>query len=185
MAVNFVPTELLLSTNHWLSATELIEPLVSTTIKAALQGDGLLTFALKRAYGEPATVECRRQTDWTDGQPGVGLRRDVLIKAGETPCVAAATLMPPKVIERHSWLTTMGNNPLGEMLEKYVAYQREAFEFKQLEASLIFPASTSTTSRLWARRYRFSLEEGSLLVTEIFFPGVLDRLGTMQDSGLD
>lgn len=177
MTFHFVPTEFLLTKNHWLSAAELTEQRVSSVGKAALESNSLLMSALQKAYGEPATVECRRQTDWIDAQGSVGLRRDVIIKVGTTPCVVAATLMPANVIHQHLWLTTMGNNPLGEMLEKHASYQRGAFVFTQLDATLIFVAVPSTPTLLWARQYKFLLTGGELLLTEIFLPGVLDRLG--------
>lgn len=177
MILHFVPTEFLLSQHHWLSAEELTEQIVSSSIKAALESGGLLTTALQKAYRQPAFVECRRQVQWTDAETVLGLRRDVLINVGETPRVAAATLMPQNVLNLHPWLATMGNNPLGEMLETHARYQRGAFAFTQLDAKLIFHPAPCTATLLWARRYRFSLEGGDLLVTEIFLPGVLDRLG--------
>ncbi|MBS1790144.1 MAG: chorismate lyase [Acidobacteria bacterium] len=177
MDVQFVPTEFLLSTDHWISAEELTGQQVSPVVKTALQYEQLLTLALQEAYGLPSSVELRGNTDWVDKDGNSGLRRDVLIKAGDTVRLVAATLMPHAVLARYPWLATMGNNPLGEMLEKHDAHQRGEFEYRQLRAELIFPSPAETTPLLWARRYRFFLADSHLLVTEIFFPGVLERLG--------
>jgi len=177
MDIGFVPLEFLLSTEGWLTAEVLAERFVAPLIGLSLQADGLLTTALQLAYDLPASVECRRQSGWLDGQGQRGLRRDVLIYAGEIPCVAAATLMPQPVLAQHPWLGSLENNPLGEMLEKHAVHQRGPFAFAQLEAELLFPSPTHARASLWARRYRFFLAESSLLVTEIFFPGVLERLG--------
>ena len=177
MDVLFVPTEFLLSTNGWFSAEAFAEQQVSPLIAAALQCEGLLTLALQEAYGLPSSVELRGNSNWEDEHGNTGLRRDVLIKAGGTVRLVAATLMPHAVLARYPWLATMGNNPLGEMLEKHDAHQRGEFEYRQLRAELIFPFPAEPVALLWARRYQFFLAEGHLLVTEIFFPDVLGQLG--------
>jgi len=177
MNLQLVPTEILLSTDHWISVEELAEQPISPEIGAALQNDGLLTTALQNAYGLPSSVDCRNQSNWVDEESNTGLRRDVLIKTGETVRVTAATLMPHQIISHYPWLTTMGNNPLGEMLEKHDQYRRGDFEYRQLDAELIFPSPPSSALLLWARRYRFFLANSFLLVTEVFLPGVLECLG--------
>ncbi|MBP6821012.1 MAG: chorismate lyase [Acidobacteria bacterium] len=178
MDLKFIPTEFLLSTDHWFSAETIAETQALPLIAARLQGDGLLTLALQKAYDLPSSVELRRQADWVDEQGGIGLRRDVLIKSGEIVRVVAATLMPKSIITRHPWIATMGNNPLGEMMGKNARYQRGTFEFSQLKAEMVFPAPSDPALLLWARRYRFYLAEDFLTVTEIFLPGVLEHLGT-------
>jgi len=180
MDLKFVPTDFLVSTDHWLSGEALTEDLVPPAIRKALQCDGLLTSALQKAYGLPSSVECRRQIAWVDAQANIGLRRDVLIKTGETIRVVAATLIPQDILARYPWLAMMGNNPLGEMLEKNGSYQRGAFEFTQIKAEFIFPSLSYSGLSLWARRYRFFLADDHLLVTEIFFPDVLERLGAIR-----
>jgi chorismate-pyruvate lyase len=179
MDLLFVSTEFLLSNDGWFSAEAFAERHVPPLIRPGLQTDGLLTSALQRAYGLPSSVEFRRHFDWVEGQAGTGLRRDVLIKTGETVRVVAATLMPHQILAHHPWLATMGNNPLGEMLEKHARYRRGDFEFTQLNAKLISPSPADSASSLWARRYRFFLADHHLLVTEIFLPGALERLGTI------
>jgi chorismate-pyruvate lyase len=180
MDLLFVPTDFLQATATWFSAQELTERQISPVIESALRAEGLLTDALQNAYAAPASVECRRQTAWQDALNQTGLRRDVLIKTGELVRVVAATLMPHDVLARYPWLGTLGSNPLGAMLEKHARYQRGAFEFTQLDAQLLLPAPVVGTNLLWARRYRFFLAESSLLVTEIFLAGVLERLGAFQ-----
>lgn len=177
MDLQFVPIEFLLSADHWFSAEELTEQTISPAMATALQADGLLTLALQKAYGLTSSVEFRRNAAWADEQSEVGLRRDVLIKTGETVRVAAATLMPQQILARYPWLSTMGDNPLGEMLEKNADYRRGDFEYTQLKAELIFPSPPDSGLLLWARRYRFFLANSFLLVTEIFLPGVLECLG--------
>jgi chorismate-pyruvate lyase len=176
MSQNFALTSLLLSKNRWLSTEDLTADVVSRPIKAALQYKGLLTLALGKVYGTPVSVECLRLSEWNDGRGVLGLRRDVLLKADNIPCVRASTLMPSQVINTYPWLAGLGNRPLGEMLEKRARYQRGAFEFTQVDVNLILRSTARASQYTWARRYKFFLECGDLVVTEIFFPGVLEQL---------
>jgi chorismate-pyruvate lyase len=178
MSPNFVPTELLLSKSLWLSSEDLTEPVIGPHIKAALQFNGLLTSALGEVYGEPVSVNCLRQSEWADGQGIAGLRRDVLLKAGDVSVVAASTLMPSSVLDVHPWLANLGDKPLGEALKNHGHFWREPFEFMRIDADLIFQPAPAEAPFVWARRFRFKLDIDALLVTEIFFPGVLDRLGS-------
>jgi chorismate-pyruvate lyase len=176
MSPKFFPTDLLLSKSHWISSEDLAEYLISPSIKKGLQFDGLLTSALEEVYGEPVSVRCLRQSEWADAQGILGLRRDVLLKAGDVSCVAASTLMPSSVLEVHPWLARLGDNPLGEALKDRGHYRRGPFEFIRIAADLIFQPAASTTRFVWARRFRFKFESGALLVMEAFLPGVLDRM---------
>ncbi|HEX5081491.1 MAG TPA: chorismate lyase [Blastocatellia bacterium] len=182
MSPNFIPTELLLSDSLWMSSEDLTEHLIEPSVKAVLQFNGLLTSALGEAYAMPVSVTCLRQLEWAEwaewaGEQGtLGLRRDVLLKAGDVPVVAASTLMPSSVLAVYPWLANLGDKPLGEALKSHGHFWREPFEFMRIDAGLIFQPPPPATTYLWARRFRFTFDSGALLVTEIFFPGVLDRL---------
>jgi chorismate-pyruvate lyase len=176
MSLDFVPLELLLSTSDWLTSEDLTNNIILPSIKTALEISGLLTAALKAAYGKPVVVECIRQSEWA-GAPGIlGLRRDVLLKVDHAPVVPASTLMPAPVIDAHPWLAGLGTNALGETLENRVPHRRGPFEFTRVNAGAIFHPMVEMDGHTWARRYRFELESGDLLVMETFFPGVLERL---------
>jgi chorismate-pyruvate lyase len=176
MYLKFVPTELLLSKSRWMSSEDLMEHIINPSIKVALQSNGLLTAALGEVYGKPVSVTCLRQSEWADASAVLGLRRDVLLKADDVPCVAASTLMPSNVLDGRPWLANLGDKPLGEALKNHGYFWRGPFEFTRFDADLIFQPAPPSTPFVWARRFRFTFENGALLVTEIFFPGVLDRL---------
>ena len=176
MHTNFIPTELLLSKTHWMSSEELTEHMISPSIKAALEFNGLLTAALGEAYAKPVSVTCLRQSEWAGARGILGLRRDVLLKAGDVSVVAASTLMPAGVLDAYPWLAHLGDKPLGEALKNQGHFWRGPFEFMRIDADLLFQPAPRATTYLWARRFRFTFDSGALLVTEIFFPGVLDRL---------
>jgi chorismate-pyruvate lyase len=176
MSPKFVPTELLLSKNSWLTSEDLTEQIISPSVKAALQFNGLLTSALEEVYGKPVSLTCLRQSEWSDAQGSLGLRRDILLKADDALCVAASTLMPSGVLNVHPWLARLGDKPLGETLKNRGHYRRGSFEFMRIDSELIFQPAPLAPQFLWARRSRLMLESGDLLLMEIFFPGVLDRL---------
>jgi chorismate-pyruvate lyase len=181
MPQNFAPTSLMLSKNCWLSSEDLTEDLVSPAIKASLQYKGLLTLALGKVYGRHVSVECLSLSEWADDRSILGLRRDVLLRADDIPCVRASTLIPSQVINTYPWLAGLGSRPLGEMLEKRVRHQRGTFEYTQVDVNLVLRPTARASQYSWARRYKFFLECGDLLVMEIFFPGVLDRLGRVSE----
>src|SRR5262249_50872710 len=137
MSPKFVPTELLLSKNHWISSEELTENIINPSIKEALQSDGLLTSALEEVYGKPVSVTCLRQSEWADAPGVLGLRRDVLLKAGDVPVVAASTLIPSSVLDSHPWLAELGDKPLGAALKNRGHFWRGPFEFMRMDAGLI------------------------------------------------
>lgn len=176
MAHHFVSAEWLLSNDHWIKLEDICFP---SPLRALLCGEGLLTIALSKLYQKPVTVECLRQSEWIDDQGAVGLRRDVVLKADEIPCVAASTLMPAGVLQKNPWLASMGDNPLGSVLASHGDPHRGPYEFKPLDAGLIHQPETNPSRQTWARRYRYLLEEGDLLVTEIFSPEVFDRLSSV------
>lgn len=160
-----------------MSSEDLTEHIINPAIKAALQFNGLLTVALGEAYGKSVSVTCLRQSEWADARGILGLRRDVILKAGDVSVVAASTLMPPSVLDAYPWLANLGDKPLGEALKNHGHFWREPFEYTRIAADLIFqPAPPTAAQFLWSRRFRFTFESGDLLVTEIFFPGVLERM---------
>lgn len=159
-----------------MSSENLSEDIIEPSIKTTLQFNGLLTSALREAYGKPVSVNLLRQSEWAGAQGVLGLRRDVLLKAGDLSVVAAATLMPSSVLDERPWLADLGDKPLGEALKNHGHFWRGPFEFMRIEADLIFQPAALETPFLWCRRFRFRLESDALLVMEIFFPGVLDRL---------
>lgn len=182
MSQEFAPTELLTSKQGWLTVEDLTEQRISPFNKEVLLYQGVLTTALKNAYSQPVHVERLRQQNWSDAEGAAGLRRDIFLKIGAQPYVAASTFMPAKVIQAYPWLATLGNTPLGEALEERTRYQRSPFEFLQVAVNLVFPTAPETSELAWARRSRFIFTSGDLLVMEAFFPGVLDRLQAVVSS---
>jgi hypothetical protein len=107
-----------------MSSESLAEQVIASSIKEALQFNGLLTSALEEAYHRPVSVTCLRQSEWTGLRGVLGLRRDVLLKAGDVSVVAASTLMPSSVLDGRPWLAKLGDKPLGEALKNHCCREK-------------------------------------------------------------
>lgn len=126
---------------------------------------------------EPLPADARGLLDGTT----VRARR-VRMFCGDALCVCATTLIPLPTLAGTDWLEGLGDRPLGDALLAREGIRRSAFEFARVSPShpLFLPALQDSDIRpaaIWARRSRFSLAAGPLLVYEMFLPG-LTRCGT-------
>lgn len=108
--------------------------------------------------------------------PSVRVRR-VRMFCGATLCVCATTLIPLDTLAGTDWLEGLGDRPLGDALLERDGIHRSPFEFARISPGhpLFMPALEDTDIRpaaTWARRSRFTLAAGPLLIYEIFLPGL-------------
>lgn len=153
-----------------------------------LQDAGSLTSRLRAACGdgfrlellgealEPLPADARELLD--DGEARA---RRVRMYCDDNLCVCATTLIPGVTLAGNPWLAALGDRPLGDALLERGGIQRSPFEFARAPTShpLFTPALEGTDIRpawVWARRSRFRLVAGPLLIYEIFLPG-LTRCG--------
>lgn len=153
-----------------------------------LQDAGSLTSRLRGACGagfrlellgeaiEAVPADARDQLD--DGEARA---RRVRMFCRDNLCVCATTLIPGATLAGDPWLAALGNRPLGDALLERGGIQRSPFEFARANTThpLFMPALKGTDIRpawVWARRSRFRLAAGPLLIYEIFLPG-LTRCG--------
>jgi len=153
-----------------------------------LQDSGSLTSRLRAACGPGFRLELLGEaTETVPGDARVLLQQDeararrVRMFCGESLCVCATTLIPASALAANPWLAALGDRPLGDALLARGGIQRSPFEFARVStAHPLFAPSLDgpdiRPSRIWARRSRFSLAPGSLLIYEMFFPG-LTRCG--------
>jgi chorismate lyase len=114
-------------------------------------------------------------------KPGkLALVREVFLFCGERPVVFAHS-----VVERHHlrgpWrsIDKMGSKPLGAALFANPRVERQPLRFRKLSRhdSLYRAAcriAECVSPHLWARRSVFTLKGASILVTEVFLPGILE-----------
>jgi len=153
-------------------------------LRAWLQDSGSLTSRLRAACGagfrlellgeaaEPVPTDARGLLDGDEARA-----RRVRMFCGDSLCVCATTLIPRRTLAGDPWLEALGDRPLGDALLERGGIQRSPFEFARANPAhpLFTPALEGTDIRpawVWARRSRFRLAAGPLLIYEIFLPGL-------------
>lgn len=104
------------------------------------------------------------------------LLREVELLSGGEIWIYARTIIPKGSLEgKLSCLNDLGTRPLGEILFSFPELMRSPFEVAKLmpmhiEYQLATRHITDKPDHLWARRSIFSVDEQSLLLTEVFLP---------------
>ena len=140
-----------------------------------LTDPGLLTARLRQQCGTNFRLEVLEAIAHQSPASQHDELRRIVLWCGDEPCVYAETLLPDDTTAAHPWLKELGNEPLGETLQTRSDLSRSTFEYAfltpaQMPATL--PGQNDTS--LWARRSSFYIGDTSLLVTEIFLPGIVE-----------
>lgn len=153
-------------------------------LRGWLQDSGSLTSRLRATCGpgfrlellgeaaEPVPGDARELLDGDAARA-----RRVRMFCGDSLCVCATTLIPAATLAGDPWLHALGDRPLGDALLERGGIQRSPFEFARANPGhpLFTPSLDGTDIRpawVWARRSRFSLSAGPLLIYEMFLPGL-------------
>ncbi|MDX1344055.1 MAG: chorismate lyase [Reinekea sp.] len=89
--------------------------------------------------------------------------RKVLLKHGNTPWVAAHTLVPETSLQHGlGQLTHLENKPLGELLFSTPGVEKDHLQACETDVG-------------WGRRARYLLHQQPLLVTEFFLPDLIEH----------
>lgn len=139
--------------------------------------EGLLTPRLRSHSAFPVSLEVLREEAVAREGHDTDLLREVALSAGGERLVYALSWFPAEVISRNPWLKTLAQKPLGDALCSLPNVSRSNFEFQHILAGepryeRAVEASDERPPGLWARRSRFNLDGGSVLVEEVFLPGV-------------
>lgn len=139
--------------------------------------EGLLTPRLRLHCAVPVSLEVLREEPIARQGEDTDLLREVALSAGGERLVYALSWFPAEVISRNPWLKTLAQKPLGDALCSLPNVSRSNFEFQHILAGEPrYQRAVETLDEpppgLWARRSRFNLEGGSVLVEEVFLPGV-------------
>ncbi len=108
--------------------------------------------------------------------------REVTLRCGDHPVVAARTVYASPVLREHHPLTELGSRPLGELLfangpARWLTREFVALHQRMPLFDLVRRVTGDACSSCWARRTLFLLEGEPLLVTEIFLPAMLSPPG--------
>ena len=141
---------------------------LTSRLRAGCQG--CFRLELLGEAAEPVPVDARELLE------GAAARvRRVRLFCGDNLCVCATTFIPDETLAGDSWLTELGDRPLGDALLERGGIQRSSFEFTRANPAhpLFSPALDGMDIRpawVWARRSRFRLAAGPLLIYEMFLP---------------
>jgi chorismate--pyruvate lyase len=167
------------------------KPFASGHFSAWLIEAGSLTARLQQRYAHFAVQTVRLD----DAKPlqeeasllrapshHVALIREVLLKGNGQSVVFAHSVLPKSSL-RGGWckLGRLGDKPLGTILFSNPAVKRTPLSYKKLSANhalyqRAIQHSQQKPSYLWARRSIFSLNCANIMVTEVFFPALIDKL---------
>ena len=157
-----------------------------------LTAGGSLTARLK-AHSQAFRVQCLHQTTarcLTDEAAAVGMprpgrvwEREVLLRCDNTPVVFAHTVVPMSATAT-DWplFSALGERSLGSTLFGDPQVRRGVLEFARLRAGhplarrarLALGLDGPEELILYARRCLYRRRQGTLLVTEVFLPSVLE-----------
>ena len=153
-------------------------------LRGWLQDAGSLTSRLRTACeggfrlellgeaAEPVPVDARALLEGAMARV-----RRVRLFCRDNLCVCATTFIPDETLEGEPWLAELGDRPLGDALLERGSIQRSPFEFTRANPAhpLFSPALDGMDIRpvwVWARRSRFRLAAGPLLIYEMFLPAL-------------
>lgn len=105
--------------------------------------------------------------------------REVLLLCDDHPVIFAHTTLarhPRGCL--HLWLQGLGERSLGSLLFRCKTFKRGPIEYRRLDSRHpLFQRASSLVEidapYLWARRSRHQLGAQSVLVTEVFLPGII------------
>lgn len=150
---------------------------------------GSLTRRIKTTCAHQFRVQVLQQCwarPWPDearilGNPEhqVALVREVQLFCGESPLIAARTIIPRDTLKgAQRRLSSLGARPLGEVIFTYPALARYRLELARVKPSDWNPEPRSRLlieQTLWGRRTVYGIAGRKLLVCEFFLPAVLER----------
>lgn len=151
----------------------LMEPgLLTERVRASCDGPFELAIVAERrdALGpaDAAALHC---------DPAGAFIREIEMGSPGRVLVFAQTLVPGATLAREPWLAGLGDDALGPRLARMGGAEREPLEFARLEpVHALFARAWRRAAAppcLWARRARYRLAGGPLIVQEVFLPEAL------------
>ena len=159
---------------HWFSEPGDHGSLIDPLLLECLTDTGLLTARLRRQCGDNFRLQVIEESLARPGIHQNELRR-IVLWCGNRASIYAETIIPRNAAEKLPWLRELGSVPLGEALQYRSDVSRGKFEYARIKpAQLPADLPAPIDGDLWARRSEFHVGDTSLLVTEIFLPGMLD-----------
>jgi chorismate--pyruvate lyase len=171
---------------RWLDAQRHLAAAIPALLRPWLLAEGSLTqlliaasagaFRVERVVQEwqrPALSEARLlQIDPSQR----ALIREVILWGREHPWVYARSVIPSRSLRGDlRRLRKLHNSSLGALLFRYPQLQRTPFEFALADTKTL-PRPLQSDATLWARRSRFTIDDRTLIVGEIFLSDFAEEL---------
>jgi len=167
---------------RWLAAGSLWRHRFPPEARSWLEEPGSLTARLACAFGavRVTVLQEERGRLLASERRRMGLGsgewiwvREVLLRAGDRPLVAARTVAPCSTLRgAGAAFARLGNRPLGELLFTHPGVVRGGMEWSRVESGHWRPAEIPPPR--WGRRILYWIGAGPLLVNEFFLPGVME-----------
>ena len=158
----------------WFSSPDETGRVPTPALRSWLTEPGLLTARLRATCTGGFGLHVLEHSEPAGSAPAT---RRIFLRCGEQACVYAETLIPESTLAAHPWLAVLGDEPLGERLAMEPGVTRSEFRFSLLTDAELPAELAGTAGTLWARQSEFTLEGGSLTVTEIFLPALESEAG--------
>lgn len=173
----------------WKSRNMLLGKLISGDVSSWLFEQGSLTRRIQKCCNKTFHVKVLSQK-WLRPMLNESIRlqvkpeqraliREVILYCGDTPWVFARSVLPGKTLTgRRRFLGKLGNRPLGEVLFSDPDIYRDELEVACInKGQRMYSNATdcllNKPEKLWGRRSVFHLHKKTLLVNEIFLPGII------------
>lgn len=104
--------------------------------------------------------------------------REIIMQCDGVPYLFARTIMPVSTLKgRYRRLHRLGVLPIGKLLFKDPAVTRSDFDIMRIEGDdPLLQSMSCPLQACWARRSRFHLPHGDILMTEVYLPDMEDAL---------
>ncbi len=173
---------------RWCAKSHCVSRKISAETKSWLFDSGSLTARLiDQCEGRFSVkvLSLKRATPTPDEVKVLGLRyrsqaliRQVLLYCDDKPVVYARTIIPLSSLRGAlRGLVLLGNKPLGAVLFSDKSMQRKPVEITSIVPSHVCYSWTQFkgSEAIWGRRSVFTLKGRELLVSEFFFPTLIDQ----------
>lgn len=155
--------------------------------RAWLTEPGSLTARLKAAFPDGFRVQVLGQR-WAVPFPAdarrLGLRRgrralirEVQLVCSEGVLICARTTIPPRTLHGLKRLARVGSRSLGEVIFSYPDLRRVGLDVARIEPTsmqALVQSELGQSDVLWGRRNAYDIAGRTFLVSEYFYPRVID-----------
>ncbi len=175
--------DLLLADNCWLDEEVLDSQYATLAAVRGLKRAGLFTSNLSALGQGEVSVELIYQGPAQEVNERLNtlalVRRDVVIRVGRNVAAVASTIIKDVVMAQYPWLTELGNQPIGEALERRIGAIRADIHYCAIDQNDPLNGNFPDATAAWGRQYRYLFNGGDLRITEVISDTVLQAIAEL------